>query len=181
MTIQSGAAAAATELGARLSPDRVLTPAASYDQVTAVPGPDHCFAPERVEAPLGAAGRYGRMFDLPALEVDEALLHQVGAAGGFSDAGDSRAKAGQPFGQYVAHDVTADRSPLRAHADVFALRTCARRGPTSSRSTAIVRLARRISIVATTPQSCSRTTETSRATKKALPSAATRATTPTSS
>jgi hypothetical protein len=26
------------------------------------------------------------------------------------------------FGQYVAHDLTADRSPLRAHADVLALR-----------------------------------------------------------
>ena len=59
MTIQSGAAAAATELAARLSPDRVLTPAACYDQVTALPARDHCLAPERVEAPLGAAGRYG--------------------------------------------------------------------------------------------------------------------------
>jgi hypothetical protein len=101
MTIESPAAAAATELAARLCPDQVLTPAASYDHVTAVPARDHCLAPERVDAPLGEAGRYGRMFDLPALEVDEALLHQIGAAGGFSDAGDShgdaRAEAGRPF------------------------------------------------------------------------------------
>jgi hypothetical protein len=82
---------------------------------------------ERVEAPPGEPGRYGRMLDLPALEVDETLLHQIGAIGGFSDAGDShgdaRAEAGRPFfGQYIAHDLTADRSPLRAHADVSALR-----------------------------------------------------------
>src|SRR6516164_3489265 len=99
----------------------------SYDRVTAVSAHAHCLAPDRVDAPLGEPGRYGRMFDLPALEVDEALLHQIGAVGGFSDAGDShgdaRAEAGRPyFGQYVAHDLTADRSPLRAHADVRALR-----------------------------------------------------------
>jgi hypothetical protein len=127
MTMESPAATAATELTARLSPDRVRTAGASYDQVTAVPARNHCLAPERVDAPLGEAGRYGRMFDLPALEVDEALLHQIGSVGGFCDAGDShgdaRAEAGRPFfAQYVAHDLTADRSPLRAHADVFALR-----------------------------------------------------------
>jgi hypothetical protein len=116
-----------TELAARRSRDRALTPGASYDHLTAVPVRDHCVAPERVEAPLREGGRYGRMFDLPVLEVDEALLHQIGAAGGFSDGGyshgDARAEAVWPFfGQYVAHDLTADRSPLRAHADVFALR-----------------------------------------------------------
>jgi heme peroxidase len=67
------------------------------------------------------------MFDLPALEADETLLHQLGAAGGFCDGGDckddSRAEAGWPFfGQYVAHDLTADRSPLRSHSDLAALR-----------------------------------------------------------
>jgi Animal haem peroxidase len=67
------------------------------------------------------------MFDLPALEVDEALLHRIGAAGGFCDGGDAhgdaRVEAGWPFfGQYVAHDLTADRSPLRAHTDLAALR-----------------------------------------------------------
>jgi hypothetical protein len=67
------------------------------------------------------------MFDLPALEVDEERLHRIGAAGGFCDGGDckddSRIEAGWPFfGQYVAHDLTADRSPLRAHADLASLR-----------------------------------------------------------
>jgi hypothetical protein len=67
------------------------------------------------------------MFDLPALVADEARLHEIGAAGGFCDGGDckddARVEAGWPFfGQYVAHDLTADRSPLRAHADLDALR-----------------------------------------------------------
>ena len=88
---------------------------------------DHCLAPERVDAPLAAGGRYGRVFDLPGLDADETLLHRLGAAGGFCDGGDceddSDVEAGWPFfGQYVAHDLTADRSPLRAHADVEALR-----------------------------------------------------------
>jgi Animal haem peroxidase len=88
---------------------------------------DLCLAPERVDAPTGEVGRYGRMFDLPPLEADEALLQRLGSAGGFCDGGenadDGQAEAGWPFfGQYVAHDLTADRSPLRAHADLGALR-----------------------------------------------------------
>jgi Animal haem peroxidase len=88
---------------------------------------DHCLAPERIDAPTGDGGRYGRMFDLPALEADENLLHELGATGGFCDGGDcerdARVEAGWPFfGQYVAHDLTADRSPLRAHTDLDALR-----------------------------------------------------------
>jgi hypothetical protein len=88
---------------------------------------DHCLAPDRVDAPVGEAGRYRHVFDLPALDVDDTLLHQLGAAGGFCDGGDcdddSQVEAGWPFfGQYVAHDLTADRSPLRAHTDVDALR-----------------------------------------------------------
>jgi hypothetical protein len=88
---------------------------------------DHCLAPERVDAPVTVGGRYGRMFDLPALECDETLLHELGASGGFCDGGDRDADAhgvaGWPFfGQYVAHDLTADRSPLRAHTDLAALR-----------------------------------------------------------
>jgi hypothetical protein len=88
---------------------------------------DHCLAPERVDAPVGEGGRYGRMFDLPALVADETLLHELGASGGFCDGGDAEAdahvEAGWPFfGQYVAHDLTADRSPLREHADLDSLR-----------------------------------------------------------
>jgi Animal haem peroxidase len=88
---------------------------------------DHCLGPGRIDAPTDGAGRYGRMFELPALDADEQLLQRIGAAGGFCDAGDGKddgsVEAGWPFfGQYVAHDLTADRSPLRAHADVAALR-----------------------------------------------------------
>ncbi|MBV9467447.1 MAG: hypothetical protein JO169_15155 [Solirubrobacterales bacterium] len=89
---------------------------------------DHCLAPERIDAPVaGEGGRYGRMFELPALQVDEQQLRLIGVAGGFCDGGDcetdSSVEAGWPFfGQYVAHDLTADRSPLRAHSDLSALR-----------------------------------------------------------
>ena len=88
---------------------------------------DYCLAPDRIDAPLGEGGRYERMFDLPALDADEALLHRLGAVGGLCDGGDcegdSTVAAGWPFfGQYVAHDLTADRSPLRAHTDLAALR-----------------------------------------------------------
>jgi hypothetical protein len=84
---------------------------------------DHCLAPERTDAPLDALGRYGRMFDLPALQADEAVLQSIGASGGFCDGGgresDAEPEAGWPFfGQYIAHDLTADRSPLREVADV---------------------------------------------------------------
>jgi hypothetical protein len=87
---------------------------------------DHCLAPERIDAPIGEGGRYGRMFDLPALDVDD-TIRRLGAVGSFCDGGeckeDSEVEAGWPFfGQYVAHDLTADRSPLRAHTDLGALR-----------------------------------------------------------
>jgi len=69
------------------------------------------------------------MFDLPALIADEAILRRIGASGGFCDASaetgasarpaEAQIEAGWPlFGQYVAHDLTADRSPLTTHADV---------------------------------------------------------------
>jgi hypothetical protein len=88
---------------------------------------DHCLAPERVDAPIGEGGRYGRMFDLPALDADETLLHRLGSTGGFCDGGDcegdAQPEAGWPFfGQFIAHNLTADRSPLRAHGDLAALR-----------------------------------------------------------
>lgn len=88
---------------------------------------DHCLAPERLDTSLDGGSRYGRMFALPALEADEESLRRIGGAGGFCDRADredeSKVEAGWPmFGQYVAHDLTADRSPLRAHADLKALR-----------------------------------------------------------
>ena len=100
-----------------------------------------CLAPYRLDAPLDAVGRYGRMFDLPALIADEEILRRIGASGGFCDASavtaalcatgagpgqgapasaeEARIEAGWPFfGQFVAHDLTADRSPLTTHAEV---------------------------------------------------------------
>jgi hypothetical protein len=81
---------------------------------------DHCLAPERVDAPT-SGGRYRSLFeDLPSLSVDERALHALGAPGGPCDFGvdasakaDSRVAAVWPFfGQFIAHDITADRSPL---------------------------------------------------------------------
>jgi hypothetical protein len=85
---------------------------------------DHCLAPERVDAPV-EGGRYRKLFeDLPPLEADERTLHALGRPGGPADLGadgeapDASVEAGWPFfGQFIAHDITADRSPLghRAH------------------------------------------------------------------
>jgi hypothetical protein len=91
-----------------------------------VAGGPGCLAPDRIDAPLDAAGRYGRMFDLPPLTADETLLRAIGASGGLCDAGDggdeATIEAGWPlFGQYVAHDLTADRSPLSKHAELESL------------------------------------------------------------
>jgi hypothetical protein len=81
---------------------------------------DHCLAPERVDAPING-GRYRSLFEeLPPLHVDEEALHKLGRPGGPCDLGvdvtskaDSHVAAVWPFfGQFVAHDITADRSPL---------------------------------------------------------------------
>ena len=93
---------------------------------------DHCLAPDRiVDAPI-YGGRYGRMFpDLPPFSADEEFLHMIGSAGGLCDAtsaeahggDDATVAAGWPFvGQFVAHDITADRSPLRSHTEADQLR-----------------------------------------------------------
>lgn len=87
---------------------------------------DHCLAPDRpVDAPIAPVeGRYGRAFpDLPPLRSDDAALLALGAAGGLCDGTDATgddgtAAAGWPFfGQFIAHDITADRSPIGPHAD----------------------------------------------------------------
>ena len=87
---------------------------------------DHCLAPDRaVDAPIApVGGRYGRAFpDLPALESDQAALLALGSSGGLCDGSDATgddgtAAAGWPFfGQFIAHDITADRSPIGPHAD----------------------------------------------------------------
>jgi len=90
----------------------------------------HCLSPARARRPVDASigpTSYGRMFpDLPLFEADESVLRAIGRAGGVCDCGDvgdvpaslGDAAAGWPiFGQFVAHDITADRSPLQHHAD----------------------------------------------------------------
>ncbi len=75
-------------------------------------------------------GRYGRMFPgLAPLVIDEGLLLALGRVGGACDGsacsrGESRSvAAGWPvFGQYLAHDITADRSPVTHHDDEEMLR-----------------------------------------------------------
>jgi hypothetical protein len=102
-------------------------------QLKPVVARDHCLAPDRVvDAPI-YGGRYGRMFpELEPFSADEAFLHMIGGVGGVCDAtaaagggggDDARVAAGWPFvGQFVAHDITADRSPLRSHAEDAQLR-----------------------------------------------------------
>lgn len=89
---------------------------------------NHCLSPARarvaIDAPLGPAN-YARMFpEIPSFEADEQFLHALGRAGGICDCGDigdlpeslGDTAAGWPiFGQFVAHDITADRSILRSH------------------------------------------------------------------
>jgi hypothetical protein len=99
----------------------------------------HCLSPARakvaahvaIDAPLVPTA-YARMFpELPSFQADEHFLHALGRAGGICDCGDTGdtpdslgdAAAGWPiFGQFVAHDITADRSILRSHTDTAELR-----------------------------------------------------------
>jgi hypothetical protein len=94
---------------------------------------DHCLAPARaVDAPLAGA-TYRRLFpELAPLDSDDGALHGLGRAGGVCDTAigaddeestDADAAAGWPFlGQFVAHDITADRSPLTHHAEAAGIR-----------------------------------------------------------
>jgi hypothetical protein len=69
--------------------------------------------------------------ELPSFEAHEQFLHALGRAGGVCDCGDiddfpeslAETAAGWPiFGQFVAHDITADRSSLRSHTNTAELR-----------------------------------------------------------
>jgi hypothetical protein len=96
---------------------------------------DHCLSLVRtVDRPTGAA-RYGRMFPgLDPLGTDPQLLMRAGGDGGICDAAavldglspggdDATEAAGWPFfGQLIAHDITADRSPISGGVDPEALR-----------------------------------------------------------
>jgi hypothetical protein len=68
--------------------------------------------------------------ELPSFDADEAFLHALGRKGGLCDGGNTddstdslgETAAGWPiFGQFVAHDITADRSTLRSHVDATSL------------------------------------------------------------
>lgn len=82
---------------------------------------DDCLTLVRAaDGPVGAA-RYERMFPgLPALDPNPEQLMHAGVSGGICDAAaaleqaaDGTDAAGWPFfGQLIAHDVTADRSPI---------------------------------------------------------------------
>jgi len=92
---------------------------------------DDCLALVRAaDWPVGAA-RYERMFPgLPALDPDPGQLMDAGVSGGICDAAalldkaaDGAEAAGWPFfGQLIAHDITADRSPISDSLDPEALR-----------------------------------------------------------
>jgi hypothetical protein len=90
----------------------------------------HCLAPSRVRSTRHAVTgptRYARLFpELPALNADERMLQAIGGAGGLCDCTDvddtseslGEDAAGWPiFGQFIAHDITADRSALQSHVD----------------------------------------------------------------
>jgi hypothetical protein len=95
----------------------------------------NCLSPARarkpIDAPVGPA-MYGRLFpDLPSFSAEQEALFALGRAGGLCDCGDEADEAeslgteaaGWPFfGQFVAHDITADRSAPQAHADLTQLR-----------------------------------------------------------
>ena len=78
----------------------------------------------------GAIDKYGRMFpDLPALDIPDELLLALGRSGAVMDdtSTDAEMDSGDNpcipagftfFGQFIAHDITADRSMLQHHANV---------------------------------------------------------------
>lgn len=94
-----------------------------------------CLSPLRsqrpVDAPIGP-GMYARLFpDLPSFSAEQERLFALGRAGGLCDCGDeaddpaslAAEAAGWPFfGQFVAHDITADRSAPQTHADLSQLK-----------------------------------------------------------
>ena len=107
-----------------MAPSAVRTHCLSSARVARLDGPS-------IDRTGGPAG-YGRLFpDLPSLDPDEQFLRALGRAGGRCECADiedtpgslSEVAAGWPiFGQFIAHDITADRSVLQSHADPRRLR-----------------------------------------------------------
>jgi hypothetical protein len=85
--------------------------------------------PRRLSDAPVSSQEYGLLFpELPALDTSKVVIRQIGRLVPESDdQGDAREAAGWPFfGQFVAHDITADRSALVQHANVAALRNARR-------------------------------------------------------
>jgi hypothetical protein len=95
----------------------------------------HCLARSRRHSasdPSFTPSSYGRLFpNLPRFSADEAFLFALGRAGGLCDCQSDlddvgslgTEAAGWPFfGQFVAHDITADRSAIRHGVDPRELR-----------------------------------------------------------
>lgn len=98
----------------------------------------HCLAPGRppraVDAPVNplSSQRYARMFpSLPRFTAEEAFLYALGRQGGICDCAkehdepefEAEGAAGWPiFGQFIAHDITADRSTPGPQKDVQQLK-----------------------------------------------------------
>jgi len=95
----------------------------------------HCLSRARARTVVDGAiapTAYARLFpDLPSFTADESFLHALGRAGGLCDCGDTdddeaslgSEAAGWPFfGQFIAHDITADSSTPQAHVDPTRLR-----------------------------------------------------------
>ena len=94
----------------------------------------HCLSlsrTQRIDAPITGLS-YSRLFpDLPAFSAEQDFLYALGRSGGLCDCGDHEdddaslgtEAAGWPFfGQYIAHDITADRSRLKSHVNPSELR-----------------------------------------------------------
>jgi len=101
-------------------------------RLNAHPARDNCLAPSRAVDRPAFGARYGRMFPgAPPLDVDPDAVLALGIQGGMCDVSsldptagcDSDQAAGWPMlGQFIAHDLTADRSPLTLEADVSGIR-----------------------------------------------------------
>src|SRR5215831_10267201 len=93
----------------------------------------HVRLSERPRLPDLPEGRFGRQFpELPAQDASGDALLRYGAAGGpLESRSDFNARLGQDnpriaagwpfFGQFIAHDITHDRSPLQETEDVSVL------------------------------------------------------------
>lgn len=95
----------------------------------------HCLAPARVQPRSEAAAgptSYRRLFpELPTFKAEQEFLFALGRSGGLCDCKDEEdapaslgtEAAGWPFfGQFVAHDITADRSAIGVVTDPARLR-----------------------------------------------------------